>query len=58
MVSSSPAAPGSARKPWYHPTLTRQIMVGLVIGCLVGWWINGLPEASHASWNTWLRADP
>ena len=33
-------------------------MVGLVIGCLVGWWINGLPEASHASWNTCSSFDP
>ena len=55
MVSTSPAVPGSARKPWYHLSLTRQIMIGLVLGCLVGWWINGLPEASHTAWNTWLE---
>jgi proton glutamate symport protein len=55
MVSSSPAAPGFARKPWYHLSLTQQIMIGLVLGCLVGWWMNGLPEARHAEWNTWLE---
>jgi proton glutamate symport protein len=29
--------PTQARRPWYRPSLTTQIMLGLVIGALVGW---------------------
>jgi proton glutamate symport protein len=29
--------PTQARQPWYRPSLTTQIMLGLVIGALVGW---------------------
>ena len=54
MVSSAPAAV-SAPRPWYRFTLTQQIMIGLVIGCLLGWWINRLPEAGQASWSKWLE---
>src|ERR1700757_3256518 len=25
------------RRPWYRPSLTTQIMVGLVVGALIGW---------------------
>jgi len=55
MVPSSPAVPGSARNPWYRISLTRQILIGLVIGCLLGWWMNGIPAAGQAQWNTWLE---
>src|SRR5437762_2554916 len=27
----------STRRPWYRPSLTTQIMIGLVVGALVGW---------------------
>src|SRR5215510_648116 len=27
----------SVRRPWYRPSLTMQIMIGLVVGALVGW---------------------
>src|SRR4051794_16099557 len=27
-----------ARRPWYRPSLTIQIMIGLVVGALIGWW--------------------
>jgi proton glutamate symport protein len=30
-------SPGTARRPWYRPSLTTQIMVGLVVGALIGW---------------------
>src|SRR5438876_12452561 len=34
------------RRPWYRPSLTTQIMIGLVVGALVGWlqpdWGNGV----------------
>src|SRR5713226_4896943 len=29
--------PGQARRPWYRPSLTTQIMIGLVGGALIGW---------------------
>ena len=36
------SAPAEATAPrqWFHFTLTQQIMLGLVVGVLVGWWIN------------------
>jgi proton glutamate symport protein len=37
---------GSPSRPWYRPSLTAQIMIGLVIGILIGWlrpdWGNSL----------------
>src|SRR2546421_1782106 len=27
----------SVKRPWYRPSLTTQIMIGLVIGALIGW---------------------
>src|SRR5947199_10621900 len=29
--------PRRTRRPWYRPSLTVQIMIGLVVGGLVGW---------------------
>ena len=29
--------PTQARRPWYRPSLTTQIMLGLVVGALIGW---------------------
>jgi proton glutamate symport protein len=26
------------RRPWYRPSLTTQIMIGLIVGALIGWW--------------------
>src|SRR6202022_5196732 len=26
-----------ARRPWYRPSLTTQIMIGLVVGAIIGW---------------------
>ena len=53
MVTS--AAPVPPSKRWYHLTLTQQILLGLVVGCLVGWWLNQLPAAAQKSWDTWLK---
>src|SRR5215212_6558891 len=30
-------AASAARRPWYRPTLTTQIFIGLVVGVLIGW---------------------
>src|SRR5205085_4532470 len=27
----------SVKRPWYRPSLTTQIMIGLVVGALIGW---------------------
>src|SRR5436309_6749921 len=34
-MSSTPSR--SPRRPWYRPSLTVQIMIGLVVGGLIGW---------------------
>src|SRR6266403_871161 len=31
------SAPQPRRRPWYRPSLTVQIMIGLVVGGLIGW---------------------
>src|SRR3954454_8134151 len=35
-AAASPAL-STERRPWYRPTLTTQIMLGLVIGGFIGW---------------------
>jgi len=37
----SAPAEAAAPRPWYRFSLTQQIMLGLVAGILLGWWING-----------------
>src|SRR5215813_6966098 len=37
MISSSDAKLADSRRPWYRPSLTTQIMIGLVVGALIGW---------------------
>ncbi|MDB6170359.1 MAG: sodium:dicarboxylate symporter [Verrucomicrobia bacterium] len=51
MAFSSASA---TRRPWYRPSLTGQILIGLAVGCLVGWWMNRLPTGSQARWDDWL----
>ena len=31
------SSPTRFRRPWYRPSLTTQIMIGLVVGALIGW---------------------
>lgn len=31
------SAASTTRRPWYRPSLTTQIMIGLVLGALIGW---------------------
>ena len=54
MVSPAPAAV-SAPRPWYRFTLTQQIVLGLVVGGLVGWWLSRMPAAGQEQWSTWLK---
>ena len=52
-MSSSPAT-GAAHRPWYRFTLTQQILLGLVVGSVLGWWMSGMPAASKDTWNEWM----
>jgi hypothetical protein len=36
MIPTLPTA-NQVRRPWYRPSLTVQIMIGLVVGGLIGW---------------------
>jgi proton glutamate symport protein len=33
----SPASSNRIRRPWYRPSLTMQIMIGLIVGAVIGW---------------------
>ncbi len=46
-ASSTPAAP----RRWFHLSLTQQIVLGLIIGILAGWWMSTLPTATHEKWD-------
>src|SRR5882724_6376204 len=52
-TSPEPAAPPA--KPWYQLSLTRQILLGLVLGCLLGWWMGEMPESEKETCDTWLK---
>jgi len=52
---ATPHAEPAAPRPWYFPTLTQQIVLGLIVGCLIGWWMSGLPGAEQSIWDTWLK---
>ncbi len=54
----SPTSPDSATKAvkrWYRLSLTQQIMLGLVLGCLLGWWMGEMPDAAQEKCDTWLK---
>ena len=51
---STPAEAATPRK-WYQFSLTQQILLGLVVGVLLGWWMSGLTPESQAGWDTWLK---
>jgi proton glutamate symport protein len=55
MAASAPAAPAPHRRRRPRLTLTRQILLGLALGCLLGWWLNGRAAATQAAWNPWLE---
>ena len=50
---SVPAEAATPRK-WYHLSLTQQIMLGLVLGVLLGWWMHQQSPGAREDWNTWL----
>ena len=50
---SVPAEAATVRK-WYQFSLTQQIMLGLALGVLLGWWMHRMPVAGRAGWDTWM----
>jgi proton glutamate symport protein len=54
MSSSHPAPSSTAPKAWWQISLSQQILLALVLGAFLGWWLNGLPAASKATWVDWL----
>jgi len=48
-MSAESAAPG---RPGL--SLTQQIMIGLGVGVLLGWWLSGVAPEAKAGWNEWL----
>ena len=50
---SAPAEAVAPRK-WYSFSLTQQIMIGLVVGVFLGWWMSEMTPASRADWDTWM----
>ncbi len=55
MAASVPAAPEHHPRRRHRLTLTRQILIGLALGCLLGWWLNGRAASTQAAWNPWLE---
>ncbi|HNC23424.1 MAG TPA: cation:dicarboxylase symporter family transporter [Opitutaceae bacterium] len=53
MASPGPA-PAASRPLWQRISLTQQIMLGLVVGCVIGWWMLRLPPEAKAAWDNWL----
>lgn len=49
-----PAEAAPVRK-WYQLSLTQQIMLGLVLGVLVGWWMGGMAPGTRAGWDQGMK---
>ena len=50
---SAPAEASAPRK-WYSLSLTQQILLGLVVGVVLGWWLSGQAAEAKQGWNDWL----
>jgi proton glutamate symport protein len=50
----SPTKKDDAPKPWYHPTLSKQIVLGLIVGVLVGYLANAFLDHKDGSLDTFL----
>jgi proton glutamate symport protein len=50
-ATAHPAAP----RKWFHLSLTQQILLGLALGVVLGWWMSHLPKETHDSWDTWVK---
>jgi proton glutamate symport protein len=54
-MAASPSV--SRRSSWFRINLTQQIILGLIVGALIGWWMSRMPEgtALGRSFDTWLK---
>ena len=50
MPHESSPDPAPASRRWYQLNLTQQILLGLVLGCLVGWWMSTLAPDARKGW--------
>ncbi len=55
MPHASPVPEAPTPKAWWRLNLTQQIVLGLVLGCLVGWWMSVIPVEVRKSWDVWLK---
>jgi len=55
MPHASPDPDVPAPKAWWRLNLTQQIILGLIVGCLVGWWMSVMPVEARKSWDVWLK---
>ncbi len=55
MPHASPVPEAPTPKAWWRLNLTQQIVLGLVLGCLVGWWLSVIPVEARKSWDVWLK---
>lgn len=55
MPHASPVPEAPTPKAWWRLNLTQQIVLGLVLGCLVGWWLSVIPVEVRKSWDVWLK---
>ncbi len=46
--------PAEAAAPRKWPSLTQQIMLGLGLGVVLGWWLHPQPADLQQDWQTWL----
>ena len=54
MEHTSPGAAAPGPQAWWRISLTKQIMVGLVVGAFAGWYMN-TNRTETAGWDEWLR---
>ena len=54
MEHTSPGAAAPGPQAWWRISLTKQIMVGLVVGAFAGWHMNA-HRTETAGWDEWLR---
>jgi len=52
-IYMSASAESVPSRKWYQFSLTQQIMIGLVVGVLLGWWMSQMPADRRVNWETW-----
>jgi proton glutamate symport protein len=54
MAHASPEPSATARSG-FRFSLTQQIVLGLIVGVLIGWWMSRMPAEAHKTWDDWLK---